>query len=76
MDQVTPILWRALRTFLQVVVGLLSAKGFGVDGGVLPTEFFPALVMSAQLAAAPAVMSVLQNLSEIVMGFEKAKSRG
>jgi len=61
---------RALRTFLQSLVGFILAVGTGAAGAVginVPAGDFVALVMSsASLAVAPAAISLIQNAIEIL----------
>jgi hypothetical protein len=61
---------RALRVYLQTLIGLLSAFGLGVaaDVGVTmaPGTFWTTLVACMGLSIAPAVMSILQNTLELL----------
>jgi len=61
---------RALRTFLQSLVGFILAVGTGAAGAAginVPAGDFIALVVSsASLAVAPAIVSLLQNAVEIL----------
>jgi len=61
---------RVLRTFLQGWVGILIAGGTGAAAAVgvnMPVGDFGALlVQSASLAVAPAVISALQNIIELL----------
>jgi hypothetical protein len=76
MRSLSIIAIRALRTYIQTLVGLLSAAGMGADGGVLPADFMSCLLLSAQLALAPAVMSILHNVAELLSGHESSVLRG
>lgn len=61
------IIVRGVRTFLQVLVGLLTAGATGLGSGVLPVgDFTMLLKVSASLAIAPAVVSIIQNTIELL----------
>ena len=61
---------RALRVYLQTLIGLLGAFGIGVasEVGVTMTagNFWHTLVACGSLALAPAIMSILQNTLELL----------
>lgn len=59
---------RAARVYVQGLIGFLlaNATGLGDNLGVPITDFTVALVVSAKLALAPAVLSLLQNTAEIL----------
>lgn len=57
---------RALRVYLQTVIGLLTAGGVGLDQGILPNEFSDLILTAVKLALAPAVMSALTNTAELL----------
>lgn len=75
-EKLIAIAVRAGRTYGQTLVGLLTAAGMGADADVLPADFAECFLLSAQLAAVPAVMSVLHNLTELLAGYEKSALRG
>jgi hypothetical protein len=60
------VLIRAARTYLNVVIGLLTAAGVGADGGMMPNDFGPLMLSVLQLGLAPAVMSIIMNSSELL----------
>jgi hypothetical protein len=57
---------RALRVYLQSVLGFITAGGVGLDAGVLPNEFGALFFTAVQLALAPAVFSALTNTTELL----------
>ena len=57
----TLILVRAARTYLQSVLGLMTAGGLGLDSGMLPHDVGRLLLTSLQLALAPAIYTVLHE---------------
>jgi hypothetical protein len=63
---------RTIRTYLQVLVGLLLAEGIGVldaaglTVGVPPGEFWQRFLDTAGIALAPAVIALLQNVVELL----------
>lgn len=61
---------RALRVYLQSLVGFLLAGGSGAAGAVgitMPVGDFGALLVScASLAVAPAAISLIQNVIELL----------
>lgn len=67
------VLVRAARTFLQVLVGLLTAGATGMGSGVLPVgDFATLLKVSASLAVAPAVVSIIQNVIELLAKMDQS----
>jgi hypothetical protein len=64
------ILVRALRVYLQTLVGLLTALGTGAAATVGVSlsvgDFWHLLLASASIAVAPSVMSVLLNTIELL----------
>jgi hypothetical protein len=70
MAPVKIVFVRALRVYLQTLIGLLGAFGLGAasEVGVTMTAgtFAHTLLACASLALAPAIMSVLQNTVELL----------
>ena len=48
------------------LTGLLSARLTGLDGGVMAGAFLDVLALCAQMALAPAAMSLLTNTVEVL----------
>lgn len=71
MTAVAQIIVRATRTYLMTLIGLLSAGGIGLDKGALPDTFGALMWTSAGMALAPAVMSVLVNLGELLLKIDQ-----
>jgi hypothetical protein len=64
---------RGLRTYLQVLVGLVIAGATGAASGVMPPAAFGQLLWScAGLAIAPAVICVLQNSVELLARLDES----
>jgi hypothetical protein len=84
MTPLAQVLVRALRTFLQSLVGFLIVVMAGrtiIDnvGVMIPaTDFLDALKIAASLAVAPTVISFIQNLIELLArvdeSFPKARA--
>jgi hypothetical protein len=84
MTPIAQVLVRALRTFLQSLVGFLIVVMAGrtiIDniGVMIPaTDFLDALKIAASLAVAPTVVSFIQNLIELLArvdeSFPKARA--
>jgi hypothetical protein len=84
MTPIAQVLVRALRTFLQSLVGFLIVVMAGrtiIDnvGVMIPaTDFLAALKIAASLALAPTVISFIQNLVELLArvdeSFPKARA--
>ena len=76
---------RTVRTYLQALVGFLVAGGVGaadpIDlaqavGVQMPTNaFFGLLISAAGLAVAPAVVSFIQNMIELLTALDKPQIR-
>lgn len=62
------VVTRGLRTYLQALLGFLGATAIGVipTDPVAPPEAWQRLVFAAGLALWPAVISVLQNVLELL----------
>lgn len=61
---VAAILIRVGKTYVQSLIGFLAASGLGAAPSVLPSgDFLHLLAKCAGLAVAPAVMSLLMNVS-------------
>lgn len=68
------VLVRVVRTYLQSLLGLLTAGMAGGAAGMIPfTDFQDLLVKSASLAIAPAVVSAIQNILEILTKLDETK---
>lgn len=64
---VVAILIRSLRVFLQVMLGLLSAKMVGLSGDTLPAgDFLHLLGDCAGLSLGAAIVCALQNVAELL----------
>jgi hypothetical protein len=70
MKPIEIVLVRALRVYLQTLIGLLGALGTGAAATVGVTltvgDFWHLLVASASIAIAPAFMSILLNTVELL----------
>jgi hypothetical protein len=61
------VLVRVVRTYLQTLLGLLTAGMAGGAAGIIPfNDFQDLFIKSVTLAIAPAVVSALQNVLEIM----------
>jgi hypothetical protein len=68
------VLVRVVRTYLQTLLGLLTAGMAGGATGLLPfVDFQDLLVKSASLAIAPAVVSAIQNVLEVMAKWDESK---
>ncbi len=64
---------RALRVFLQTLVGLLTAGATGLAPNALPAGNFGHLLMTcASLAVAPAAICVIQNTIELLARLDES----
>lgn len=67
---ITPIIAiviRVTKTYVQSLIGFLAASGLGAAPSVLPSgDFLHLLAKCAGLAVAPAVMSLLMNVSVLL----------
>lgn len=69
MQPLTIVLVRGLRTFLQTLLGTLSAGMVGV----LPVgDFYHLMLMSASVSVASGVISLIQNLIELLGKFDQS----
>lgn len=58
---------RVAKTYVQSLIGFLAASGLGLAPSVLPSgDFVHLMAKAAGLAVAPAVMSLLYNLSTLL----------
>lgn len=65
---------RVVRTYLQSVLGLLTAGMAGGAAGMIPyADFQELLIKSASLAIAPAVVAAIQNILEILAKWDATK---
>lgn len=65
---------RAVRTYLQAVVGLLGGSMTGVLPAPVPVgDFWAALMFAAGAALLPAMVSLLWNLSELLGQWDKTR---
>ena len=65
---------RVLRTYLQSMLGLLTAGLAGGAAGMIPfTDFQDLFIKSASLAIAPTVVSAIQNILEILAKWDSTK---
>ena len=71
------VLVRTVRTYIQTLTGMLSLTTTGLAGklGIEAGEFGHQLMLAASLAVAPAVMSLLMNLGEILSDLDVTKPR-
>lgn len=72
LNPVWIVLVRALRVYLQTLVGLLSAGATGMAGSVLPAgDFLHMIKVCAGLSLASAIMCALQNTLELLGNIDK-----
>lgn len=65
---------RVVRSYLQTLLGLLTAAGAGGATGLIPfNDFQDLLIKSLTLSLAPAVVSLLQNVLEILAKLDKTQ---
>ncbi len=68
------VLVRVVRTYLQSLLGLLTAGLAGGAAGMIPfADFSDLLVKSASLAIAPTVVAAIQNVLEILAKLDETK---
>lgn len=67
------VLTRAARTYLQVFLGLLLAAGAGATTNLVPVgDFLSVLRVSAMVAIAPSLVSLLQNSIELLAKLDQS----
>ena len=64
------ILVRAVRVFLQTLLGLVTA-GLTKPSMLGAKDFFHLLIMCARLSLAPAVVCIIQNIIELMAEFDQ-----
>jgi hypothetical protein len=74
--QLTLVGVRVVRTYLQGLVGFLTVNAAGIDLGIPAMTFANSFLLAASLAAAPAVVSLIHNIIELLAGYEASAIRG
>lgn len=71
MAPITIIGVRALRVFLQSLIGLVTA-GLAAPTALPTSDFLHLLTLCASLSVAPTVISIVQNVIELLAAFDQS----